>query len=162
MHRHTAFHPPQNHFWRATDPRKPVCRGAYKPGSVLQPVSRLRFLGRTHAAGAAIHLGEGLLPALKRPTRVSQGETPLPSRRKARDPYAVLLRVGFAMRALLPVPRCALTAPFHPCLCAPPRVGSAGHRRFALCGTFPCPHFWRPAGVTRHPCFVEPGLSSGT
>ena len=36
------------------------------------------------------------------------------------------------------------------------------HRRFALCGTFPerSPERPRPAGVTRHPCFVEPGLSS--
>jgi hypothetical protein len=36
------------------------------------------------------------------------------------------------------------------------------HRRFALCGTFPerKPESLRPAGVTRHPCFVEPGLSS--
>ncbi len=34
------------------------------------------------------------------------------------------------------------------------------HRRFALCGTFPCAPEGTPAGVTRHPCFVEPGLSS--
>ena len=41
-------------------------RGPYKPGSVLQPVSR-----KTSAAGAAIHLG-GLLPgALKQPTRAT-------------------------------------------------------------------------------------------
>ena len=80
-----------------------------------------------------------------------------PASCEARDPYSALLRVGFAMRAALPKPRCALAAPFHPCLCPLP-----GHRRFALCGTFPWP--WpegrRPAGVTRHPCFVEPGLSS--
>lgn len=35
-------------------------------------------------------------------------------------------------------------------------------RRFALCGTFPCPVCTGPAGVTRHPCFVEPGLSSAS
>jgi hypothetical protein len=42
-----------------------------------------------------------------------------------------------------------------------------GHRRIALCGTFPRLRTFRPepsyprrAGVTRHPCFVEPGLSS--
>src|ERR1700760_2775720 len=29
-------------------------------------------------------------------------------------PYLVLLQVGFAMPSLLPSPRCALTAPFHP------------------------------------------------
>jgi len=33
-----------------------------------------------------------------------------------RRPYSVLLRVGFAVRALLPGPRCALAAPFHPYL----------------------------------------------
>ena len=46
-----------------------------------------------------------------------------------------LHRAGFAVRAALPLRRCALTAPFHPCLCAAhvrPR-----HRRSALCGTFP-------------------------
>ena len=31
-------------------------------------------------------------------------------------PYLVLLRAGFAMPLLLPAARCALTAPFHPCL----------------------------------------------
>ena len=36
------------------------------------------------------------------------------------------------------------------------------HRRYTLCGTFPelGPESPRPAGVTRHPRFVEPGLSS--
>ncbi len=57
---------------------------------------------------------------------------PLPRRTPARRPYSALLRVGFAMRAALPKPRCALTAPFHPCLSL-----HAGHRRYALCGTFP-------------------------
>jgi len=33
-------------------------------------------------------------------------------------PYLALLRVGFTMRPLLPAARCALTAPFHPCLCS--------------------------------------------
>ncbi len=42
-------------------------------------------------------------------------------------------------------------------------VNSVAHRRFALCGTFPKrPFCGRSAGVTRHPCFVEPGLSSRT
>jgi len=30
-------------------------------------------------------------------------------------PYLALLQVGFAVPSLLPRPRCALTAPFHPC-----------------------------------------------
>jgi len=31
-------------------------------------------------------------------------------------PYLVLLPVGFTLPAMLPSPRCALTAPFHPYL----------------------------------------------
>ena len=76
----------------------------------------------------------------------------------ARGPYSALLRVGFAMRLLLPAPRCALTAPFHPCLCAPVEGEPS-----AACSLwhFPLPRLAAgPAGVTRHPCFVEPGLSS--
>ena len=42
----------------------------------------------------------------------------------------------------------------------PVRPFRGSHRRFALCGTFPCAPRGAPAGVTRHPCFVEPGLSS--
>ena len=45
-------------------------------------------------------------------------------------PYSVLLPVWFAMPFPLPDPRCALTAPFHPCLLT-------RRRRFVLCGTFP-------------------------
>ena len=65
-----------------------------------------------------IHLG-WLLPTTSRdqpgpsggdcPARVY----PLRDTAMPRGPYAVLLRVGFAMPVLLPVPRCALTAPFH-------------------------------------------------
>jgi len=45
-------------------------------------------------------------------------------------PYSVLLPVGFAVPLPLPVARCALAAPFHPC--------RARRRwRSALCGTFP-------------------------
>ncbi len=80
--------------------------------------------------------------------------------KKARDPYAVLLRVGFAMRAALPRPRCAFTAPFHPCLCPLGVIGGILSVALSLSlalGLTQQPH---PAGVTRHPCFVEPGLSS--
>ena len=72
-------------------------------------------------------------------------------------PYSALLRVGFAMRAALPKPRCALTAPFHPCL-----ILSKGEPRQAIGGMLSVAlSLWLPtAGVTRHPCFVEPGLSS--
>ena len=59
---------------------------------------------------------------------------------------------GVCRAGLLPDSRCALTAPFHPCL-----ILLRGHRRFTLCCTFR-----RLAPPRRYlaPCPVEPGLSS--
>ncbi len=48
-------------------------------------------------------------------------------------PYLVLLRVGFALPAVLLRRRCALTAPFHPYPCG----------RYVFCGTF------RPTDLNR-------------
>jgi len=85
------------------------------------PVSRVLFRRRyptsqTVSAAAAIHLG-GTLPRRSSSQPGSSGaKRPVPG--GTRDPYSALLRVGFAMRALLPEPRCALTAPFQPC-CRP-------------------------------------------
>src|SRR5690242_14405215 len=61
------------------------------------------------------------------------------------------------MRVTSPWRRCALTAPFHPCLCAT-HVRSR-HRRSALCGTFPRVS---PGGRYPPPCPVVSGLSSKT
>jgi len=64
-------------------------------------------------------------------------------------PYLVLLQVGFALPGPLPVPRCALTAPFHPY--RGDRDRSPGRRRrFVFCGTFPGV---APAGRYPAPCF---------
>jgi glyoxylase-like metal-dependent hydrolase (beta-lactamase superfamily II) len=72
--------------------------------------------------------------AVKLPTRASRAlaslravsvSRPAP----ARGPYSALLRVGLAVPVLLPVPRWALTPPFHPYLCE--------QRRSLLCGAFP-------------------------
>jgi len=57
-------------------------------------------------------------------------------------PYSVLLRMGLAMLLPLPVARCALTAPFHPC------PGMPG--RFAFCGAIPGV---APAGRYPASCF---------
>ena len=57
----------------------------------------------------------------------------------------VLLRVGFAMRSLLPGTRCALTAPFHPY-----RDERGG--LFSVALSFESP---RPA-VSRHPALWSP------
>jgi hypothetical protein len=93
-------------------------------GPVSRVLSRARYpCGRTH--GGSHSSRRPVARPLQQPTRASRGETPLPLLRKAwaRDPYSVLLRAGFAMRTPLPEPRCALTAPFHPCLCPLGAIG---------------------------------------
>ena len=91
----------------------------------------------THRPHGGSHSsGPWIAPRLEQPTRTvagavavrTRGETPLPPK-EARRPYSALLRVGFAMRFASRRPRCALTAPFHPC--------SPWGERSALCGTFP-------------------------
>ena len=67
----------------------------------------------------------------------------------ARGPYLALLQVGLAVPVLLPVPRWALTPPFHPY--------HSKEWRSVLCGAFPRVS---PAGRYPAPCLVEPGLSS--
>src|ERR1700732_5453638 len=78
-------------------------------------------------------------------------------------PYLVLLQVGFAVPSLLPSPRCALTAPFHPYRSSPAYACEdlGGLLSVALSvGS-------RPPGVTWHlirrsPDFPPPqGLISG-
>ena len=69
-------------------------------------------------------------------------------------PYLVLLRVGFTLPAELLLPRCALTAPFHPY----PIVVTIG--RCVFCGTFRIRN--RIPAVSRHaalwrPDFPPPG-----
>ncbi len=104
-----------------------------------QPVSRV--LSRT-----VIHLGRvsprasSSLPEGFRGPRLAV----LP----ALPPYLALLRMGFSLPSLLPVTRCALTAPFHPYLCLsrgrrPSAVHSLWHFPWvctpqALPGITPC------------------------
>ena len=108
---------------------------------------------KTRCVLAAIPLGHALPHGSSNQPGRSMRNTPADPCGPARRPYSVLLRVGFAVRLLLPATRCALTAPFHPYLV-----------NEAVCSLWHFP--WtsqqatRPAGVTRHPCFVEPGLSS--
>jgi len=59
-------------------------------------------------------------------------ETRLPVE-PAYRPYSVLLPVGFAVPVASPSPRCALTAPFHPCLA----TGKAGGRAVCSLWHFP-------------------------
>ena len=112
------------------------------------PVSRVLFRTRyaqckqrdTSRTAAAIRLGHGLLhgsssqPGWSPFARGAKHPCPLA---RARHPYSALLRVGFTMRAALPKPRCALTAPFHPCLIL--SLANLG-RPSAVCSLwhFPC------------------------
>src|SRR5579872_3794467 len=84
-----------------------------------------------------------------RATDPSGGAKARPAGRKtgaACRSYLVLLQVGFALPPPLPAVRCALTAPFHPCLRSARRQpGSA----VCFCGTFPRV---APAGRYPAPC----------
>jgi len=70
---------------------------AVKPGSVVD----------SHSSGMRV------AAQLKRPTRKPMWAT-CSGREHRSLPYLVLLQVGFAVPLMLPSPRCALTAPFHP------------------------------------------------
>ena len=72
-----------------------------------------------------------------------------------RFPYLVLLQVGFTLPDLLPDPRCALTAPFHPYHAIAGEPAKAGGLLSVALSLGS-----RRAGVTRHLTFMEPGLSS--
>jgi hypothetical protein len=99
---------------------------ACKPGSV-------RALRR----GATIPLGRASLRASRDLPGRRGGNAPASQagmpRSAAGRPYSVLLPVGFTLPPLLPVARCALAAPFHPCR----RAAEAVRRRFVFCGTVP-------------------------
>ena len=107
-----------------------MCQGACKPGSVPPTVSANadRIGGGSHSSRPRI------ASWLQQPTRILWGEAPC-LLAKARDPYSALLRVGFAMRAALPKPRCALTAPFHPYPPAAPLRADGG----TVCSLWHCP-----------------------
>ncbi len=62
--------------------------------------------------------------------------------------------MGFALPPALPKERCALTAPFHPCLQPEGRAGGL----FSVALSLGSP----PPAVSRHRSPVEPGLSSIT
>src|SRR5690606_13514264 len=102
----------------------------YKPGSVGP--------APCGTDAATIHLGV-LSPG---PSCNQPGRQAVKTRleQSSHRPYSVLLPVGFTVRRLLPDPRCALTAPFHP---YPGRAGAVcflwhfpwGRPRRALPGT---------------------------
>ncbi len=123
-------------------PAQQVIQTVYKPGSVH--ISR---------HWTAIPLGQALRRASRDQPGRRNGNLPASMRKhEAGRPYSVLLPVGFTLPALSPGPRCALTAPFHPC-----------HRRlrasgglFSVALSLGSP----PPAVSRHRIPMEPGLSS--
>jgi hypothetical protein len=69
-------------------------------------------------------------------------------------PYLVLLLAGLALPVPSPGPRCALTAPFHPCRARAETRSLGGLLSVALSLGSP------PPGIARRHASVEPGLSS--
>ena len=81
--------------------------------------------------------------------------------------YLVLQAVGFALPTSSPTPRCALTAPFHLCLCSGKPKSSAvyflwhfpaGYPGWLLATTVPCPartFLW----LSQKPAVARPTLS---
>src|SRR5579872_2431932 len=110
------------------------------------------------ACVTAIPLGRRLPGASSNlPERQDLGIDPEASctcmRKASRRSYSVLLPVGFAVPPALPLARCALTAPFHPCRgCYATRRGGLFSVALSL-GS-------RPPDVIRHRLSMEPGLSS--
>ena len=124
---------------------------------VLSPSRGIRR-GGPAARAAAIHLGR-LLPngSSSQPGSLGAKLTCRAHERTGARPLFGLAPGGVCHAgrvAKTPVRSCRTLSPLP--------VSFRRHRRYTLCGTFPKrrPERRCPAGVTRHPCFVEPGLSS--
>jgi len=99
----------RSRIWRLA--RRAFLRASHKRAT--RPVSRVLY----RASRGDGHSSRTLVAKrLLRPTRAARLETGLAGLTPPRRPYLVLLPVGFAVPSLLPRTRCALTAPFHPCL----------------------------------------------
>ena len=101
--------------------------GARWPVSRVLSPPAIRLPGRER--WMTIHLGRPLPDASRDQPGRRRGNAlgSWPSR-----PYSVLLPVGFTMPSPLPEPRCALTAPFHPCRPTPETGPGAGLAVFFL------------------------------
>ena len=130
-----------------------LCQPACKPGSVWPALLRAPTW-RPFLLGICYQIPPATNPddRPKKPCKVAL----------TRRPYLVLLPVGFALPLLLPVARCALTAPFHPYLALAFAFRQAvyflwhcpwGHPRRQLTGTvFPwSPDFPRRLAPPRPP-----------
>ena len=114
-----------------------------------RPVSRVLY-GMSPAM--TIPLGRPSLGVSSNQPGQRRGNAPAAAlRRAACRPYSVLLPAGFAVPPLLPGARCALTAPFHPCLGASPA---------AVCFLWHCPWGCPRRTLSGAVFSMEPGLSS--
>ncbi len=115
---------------------------ACKPGSVRMAYAMLD----DYSSGTAV------TSCLMRPTQTSLAGPPVLIKQLC--PYMVLLRMGFALPALSPELRCALTAPFHPYMHNPQKGDACGLFSVALSLGLPL------LDAIQHPDPVKPGLSS--
>ena len=115
-------------------------RATDKPESVDKPGS----VADNHSSGTTV--AESPLAAYPNPARTT------PS-----DSYLALLRAGMPSRNRCLIPRCALTAPFHPY--RPRRLNSRPTSEQAVCFLLHYRRLTPPRGYLA-PCPVEPGLSS--
>src|SRR5258706_6939050 len=122
---------------------------ACKPGSVFACAKD------DHSSGTSV------AGRLARPTRTAA------RKRALYRPYLVLLPVGLAVPPSSPKARCALTAPFHPCLALRPSAVSSLWRypwsrlRRTLSGTvFPWSPDFPPAFALRTPARQAPKLAA--
>ena len=105
---------------------------------------------RRGVVGAVVgHVGDvdaALARRLQPPTRATGGNTPICR------PYSVLLPVGFAVPSRVATDAVRSYRTLSPLPVELPPIGCMLSVALSLGSP--------PAGVTRHPCFVEPGLSS--
>ena len=98
---------------------QPACKpGSVRPAGLTANVTAIPLVRRLPSASSNL------------PERLARTDPRLAPQRRS---YSVLLPVGFAVPLPSPETRCALTAPFHPCL----GPYATQPRRSVLCGTVP-------------------------
>jgi len=127
-----------------------LSRAWIHPGGLTAASAGLRR-GDDHSSSPVITDG------IKQPTRKPRTGRPMIARcRTTALPYLALLRAGFCLPRLLPGARCALTAPFHPCLFAAGGKAGSARQRCVFCATF---LRVAPTGCYPAHCPAEFGLS---
>jgi len=122
----------------AVNPQSPSISVQTIPIRVDARLSRvLSGAAKCHPKGQRLQRRGRIIPLGLASLRTSSGLPGSPAERAAPRPCLALLRMGFAMRPPLPGARCALTAPFHPCLIRPRRARPSA---VYFLWHFPSPH----------------------